>query len=234
VAKGSKAKGKSTTSKAVVRSSAAGRFVAGQKSKGGKTTPASGRQQSASTSRTTRGEPAVQEEAPPQSHQMLALSLLNELSIRDPDGRRLSAADLDQAAALAAEHILSTSTIWVEKLGAFYDTDGVRALLARDGEPISRQAVNKRKGLLALTTGNGRVVYPAFQFEGRRLIEGLDEILSALPPSLVSRWTVASWLTSPEVALEGERPIDVLAHDGAAGRSRVAAVAAQWAAQLEG
>lgn len=157
-----------------------------------------------------------------------------ELQKRDPDGSRLNDVDLQQAAALAAERVLDPSVLWVEQLGAFYDTEGVRALLARDGEPITRQAVHKRKGLLALTTGSGRVVYPAFQFQGRTLIGGLDEVLAALPDALVSRWTVASWLTSPEAALDGERPIDVLAHDGPAGRRLVVSVAKNWSGQLAG
>jgi hypothetical protein len=122
----------------------------------------------------------------------------------------------------------------VKQLGAFYDAEGVRALLARAGAPVTRQAVSKRKSLLAVTTGSGRVVYPAFQFQGRTPISGLGKVLEVLPETLVSRWTVASWLTSPEVALDGERPIDVLANDGPAGRRRVAEVAARWSAQLAG
>jgi hypothetical protein len=165
-------------------------------------------------------------------HHALLVSFVRELEKRDPDGTLLGEADLQQAAALAADRILDSSLLWVKQLGAFYDTEGVRTLLARGREPVSRQAVSKRKSLLALTTGSGRVVYPAFQFQGRTPISGLDKVLEVLPETLVSRWTVASWLTSPEVALDGERPIDVLANDGPAGRQRVAEVAARWSAQL--
>jgi hypothetical protein len=226
--KNTRATGKTvkTSGKTASRTASAGRFV--------KDASASGQIKSSGGASTAKKSEVTREAAIPKSHQVLAHSLLQELSVRDPDGRRLSETDLKQAAALAAERILGPSLLWVKKLGAFYDTEGVRSLLAREGEPITRQAVSKRKGLLALTTGNGRVVYPAFQFDGRRLIDGLDRVLAALPEDLISRWTVASWLTSPEAALDGERPIDVLANDGAAGRDRAVQVAAQWAAQLAG
>lgn len=215
-----------TSGKTVSRAASTGRFV--------KKASASGQLESSRGASTVKKPTATREGAIPKSHQVLAQWLLQELSVRDPDGRRLNETDLNQAAALAAERILGPSLLWVKKLGAFYDTEGVRSLLAREGEPITRQAVSKRKGLLVLTTGSGRVVYPAFQFDGRRLIDGLDKVLAALPEDLISRWTVASWLASPEAALDGERPIDVLANDGAAGRDRVAQVAVQWAAKLAG
>lgn len=165
---------------------------------------------------------------------MLAASFIDELVKRDPGGERLKEVDVRQSAVMAAESILDPAVVWVRQLGAFYDTDGVRALLGRDSQPVSRQAVHKRKGLLALTTGNGRVVYPAFQFQGRKPTGGLDKVLTVLPENLVSRWTVASWLTSPEPDLDGDRPIDVLANDGPAGRARVIQTARSWSAQLAG
>lgn len=121
-----------------------------------------------------------------------------------------------------------------EQLGAFYDTAAVRSLLGREGRPVTRQAMNKRVGLLALTTGSGQVVYPAFQFRGRRLVHGLDQVLSELPERLVSRWTLASWLVTPAPDLGGERPIDVLFDEGQGGVDAVVLVAGNWAAKLAG
>jgi hypothetical protein len=132
----------------------------------------------------------------------------------------------------AAQHVLDTAPTWVEHLGAFYDTDGVQKLLSRHGTPISRQAVHKRRGLLALTTGSGQVVYPAFQFDGQRPVPGLALVLDALPESVVSRWTVASWLVSPEADVDGERPVDVLRDQGPEGQVAVLGAARRWAAQL--
>lgn len=172
-------------------------------------------------------------EVPSLSHVAFIQAFLAELLVRDPDGTRLGkSTDVNQAAALAAEQVLDSSLLWVEHLGAFYDTDAVRSLLARGGKPVSRQAVHKRKGLLTLTTGSGRVVYPAFQFRGRQLVHGLDRVLNELPEPLVSRWTLASWLISPERDLEGERPIDVLFDEDQAGLDVVVGVARQWADQL--
>jgi hypothetical protein len=176
--------------------------------------------------------PALEVE-PPNSHVAFAKAMLAELLVRDPDGTRLgSSTDVDQAAVLAADRVLDPSLLWLEHLGAFYDTDAVRLLLAREGAPVSRQAVHKRKGLLTLTTGNGRVVYPAFQFRGRQLVHGLDRVLNELPEPLVSRWTLASWLVAPERDLGDERPIDVLFDEDQGGVDAVVRVARSWAAQL--
>jgi hypothetical protein len=172
----------------------------------------------------------------PESHRLFAKAILDKLRKRDPDGTLLgaTATDVDQAAELATDRVLDTSLLWVEHLGAFYDTTAVRSLLGHKGEPVSRQAVHKRKGLMALTTGSGQVVYPAFQFRDRQLVHGLGRVLAEMPESLVSRWTLASWLVSPERDLEGERPIDVLFDQGQGGVDAVARVALGWAAQLAG
>jgi hypothetical protein len=132
----------------------------------------------------------------------------------------------------AAQRVLDTAATWIEHLGAFYDSEGVRLLLSRNGTRISRQAVHKRRGLLSLTTGSGQLVYPAFQFDGRRPTPGLSAVLELLPEDLVSRWTVASWLVSPEVELAGERPIDVLRDQGPEGKLAVLNAVRRWAAQL--
>jgi len=168
----------------------------------------------------------------PSSHAAFARSLLEELAQRDPDGSLLDGpTDLAQAAVLAADRILDPALVWVEHLGAFYDTEGVRSLLGRAGSPVSRQAVHKRRGLLALMTTSGQVVFPAFQFRGRALASGLDRVLAALPDTLVSRWTVASWLISPDAELDGDRPIDALFQGGDA-VTRVVRAATRWSAAL--
>ena len=89
--------------------------------------------------------------------------------------------------------------------------------------------MSKRRGLLALTTGSGRVVYPRFQFRDGAPLPGLDRVLAELPESLVSRWTVASWLVSPSSEFAGARPVDLLA-DGAV--VAVVTAARRWASDL--
>jgi hypothetical protein len=156
--------------------------------------------------------------------------LAAELLLRDPDGSRFAGTDDPQLLAReAADRAVDAAQAWIENLGPMYDVEGVRQLLGRSGTPVSRQAVSKRRGLLALATGSGRVVYPAFQFPGGSPVVGLAQVLDALPEHLVSAWTVASWLVSAEPDLDGDRPIDVLAY----GRIEpVVAAARRWAAAL--
>lgn len=169
----------------------------------------------------------------PPSHERVLRSMIVELRRRDPDGAQLSRADdPDELARAVAERIVDFSAGWVEHLGPFYDSASVAELLARNGDPITKQAVSKRKGLLSLTTGSGQVVFPAFQFRDRRLVPGLPKIFGELPEDVVSRWTLASWLVSPDVDLDGARPIDVL-HDGSDGDiAAVVTAARQWRVAL--
>ncbi len=169
----------------------------------------------------------------PPAHRELVGHFVSQLQVRDPDGDLVAnTGGGAQVAELALDRVLDSSLLWVRQLGAFYDVEGVRRLLGGDGAPVSRQAVHQRKGLLALATGSGKVVYPAVQFRGRRLAPGLEPVLQALPTDLVSRWTLASWLTSPELDLDRARPIDIL-HDGTeTDRIRVHQVARRWATQL--
>ncbi len=169
----------------------------------------------------------------PPSHERVLRSMIIELRRRDPDGAQLSRTDdPDELARAVAERIVDFSARWVEHLGPFYDSASVAALLARNGDPITKQAVSKRKGLLSLTTGSGQVVFPAFQFRDRRPVPGMAKVLDELPDHVVSRWTLASWLVSPDVDLDGARPIDVL-HDGSDGDiAAVVTAARQWRVAL--
>lgn len=175
--------------------------------------------------------PTAEPSAP--RHIRLLHSLEAELRRRDPDGAGLDGVDdLDALARQLADTALESTSRWLDHLGPFYDAHGVAQLLGRDGRPVTRQAVSKRKGLLALTTGSGQVVYPAFQFRDRALAPGLAEVLAELPEDVVSRWTVASWLACPERELDDERPIDVL-HEGTPGAvSAVVRAAHSWAGDL--
>lgn len=171
--------------------------------------------------------------ARPTAHTELIKAFGEQLAQYDPTGAIVSRSDdLSAMARDAAQRVLETASTWVEHLGSFYDSEGVAKLLSRTGTPISRQAVHKRRGLLALTTGSGQVVYPAFQFDGRRLVPGLSAVLDQLPETVVSRWTVASWLVSPEAELDGARPIDVLRDQGTEGQAAVLSAAQRWSSQL--
>jgi hypothetical protein len=163
-------------------------------------------------------------------HARFGEQFLAELRLRDPDGSRMARiTDLAAVAGQVAERALDTADTWTEHLGGFYDANGVAALLSRGRAPLSRQAVHKRKGLLALTTGSGRVVYPTFQFVADGVLPGLDAVQEAVPEELASRWTLASWLVSPQPDLDGQTPVEALREGRVA---PVVSAARQWAAAL--
>ena len=93
---------------------------------------------------------------------------------------------------------------WGEALEGFFTQGEVRDLLGR----TTRDAE-----LLALWTGDGRVVYPRMQFRGRRAAPGMAEVLAAAPEAIIDRWSLAGWLAAPNRHLDGDRPMDAL-HDG--------------------
>jgi hypothetical protein len=122
------------------------------------------------------------------------------------DGRPVAdPAELGRQAALEAV----AGSLWSDQLGPVYDSDGVMALLGG----VTKQAVSdrvRRHALLALRTGSGRLVYPAFQFDGRRVLDGLAAVLAVVAPDDTEAWYVASWLTTPDPALGGRSPHDAL------------------------
>ena len=157
-------------------------------------------------------------------HEALVAAFAHELELRDPDGRAAGAIpDPGSVMEQAVARVLMASHAWVDQLGPLYDVRGVMQILG-----VTKQAVSKRR-LLALTTGSGRVVYPAFQFTGSGVVPGLPAVLAMLPAEHVSPWTVAAWLTSPAAELDDDRPIDVLAGGDTA---PVLALAADWAQAL--
>ncbi|MHB2022111.1 MAG: hypothetical protein ACYCO3_02080 [Mycobacteriales bacterium] len=168
--------------------------------------------------------------AVPASHRQFLAELAAELAIRDPDGSALAQVDDPaQLARQAADRAVDTAAIWEGHLGAFYDVNGVRELLGRSGKLITKQAVSKRRDLLALRTGSGRVVYPSLQFRGSAPLPGMRQLLDLLPDQLVSRWTLAAWLVSAQPDLGGDTPADLLA----AGQiAPVLAAARIWAQTL--
>lgn len=83
-----------------------------------------------------------------------------------------------------------------ELTGPFYDTTGLRSWLG-----VTRQALDSRvrhHTLLALTTGDGSRVYPAWQWRtDKSTIPHLAEVLQPLLRGAPDPWTVALWMTAP-------------------------------------
>jgi len=94
---------------------------------------------------------------------------------------------------------------WAEQLGPVYRQSDVARLLRK-----TKQAVSADSGLLRLEMRSGQLGYPVFQFDGRGVLRGVPEVVRTLTPAVASSWTIASWLTSPQPAWQGARPLDRL------------------------
>ena len=115
--------------------------------------------------------------------------------------------------------------VWAQQLGPVYSQGQVAELLGK-----SKQAVSTDKGLLGLEMRDGRVGYPVFQFEGDRILPGMQNVVRALSSVAATSWTVASWLTSPSSDLGGKTPLERLRRGDVSDVSRVAdRLAASWA-----
>lgn len=114
---------------------------------------------------------------------------------------------------------------WAAQLGPAYRQGQVARLLGK-----SRQAVSADQGLLRLEMRDGQIGYPVFQFEGRRLLPGMRDVVRVLAPVVATSWTIASWLASPAPALDGRTPLEALRAGEA---DTVLALAREIAAALE-
>src|SRR5699024_9745376 len=95
------------------------------------------------------------------------------------------------------------------QVGPFYSTERVAHLLG----DISRQAVSERARnhrLLRLTTADGLVLFPAFQFPGTAVRTNLAPLLQILLGSGADPWPAACWMTGPQDELGGQATVAVL------------------------
>lgn len=99
-------------------------------------------------------------------------------------------------------------TVWRRHLGPLLNTRQVADLLGVG----SRQAVNdrvRRQRILALPTHERDLAYPAFQFnEQGEPYAGIALVLEAFAGAVLSPHTVASWLVTPQGALDGSTPVE--------------------------
>lgn len=127
---------------------------------------------------------------------------LQELDLPEDAPDTADPAVLGRRAALLAV----AETLWGQYLGPLFEVEQVKILL----KVTSRQAVSdlaRRGRLLALDTSDGRKLYPAFQFStsGRPYSE-VQKILKIFTGAVQSPYTIASWFTTPQDLLEGEKP----------------------------
>jgi hypothetical protein len=112
---------------------------------------------------------------------------------------------------------------WLEQVGPSLTQRDTARLLQR-----TEQAVSKDTRLLRVHRSDKRPVYPVVQFDGRRQKPGVADVI-ALFDGAIGDLAVASWLTASNPALDGRRPIDLLA-SGDTGP--VLAVAHRFAARM--
>lgn len=114
--------------------------------------------------------------------------------------RTATSSDLltSEPAALAERMVASIPTRheYDQLVGPFYDTTGLRKWLS-----LSRQALAARVeagSLLACTTQDGSLVYPAWQFRpDGTTVPHLPALIKILRKSAATPWTVATWLRAP-------------------------------------
>jgi hypothetical protein len=143
---------------------------------------------------------------------------LADLGVGEGDAAIDDPAALGRRAALLA----ASEVLWERHLGPLYSTNQVRELMGIG----SRQAIServKRRRLLAVPGSDGRPLFPAFQFAGRRLLPGLAAILDVFQGAVESQYTLASWFVTPEPLLEERTPAEWLRKRGTTERALQAA-----------
>lgn len=93
---------------------------------------------------------------------------------------------------------------WAAQVGpALSRSDTARLLGVAEGD------VDAVPGLVGLRQRNGERVYPVSQFDGRRVLAGLDQVLNVLSGSVTPTGALA-WLTGESLALAGRSPLQAL------------------------
>lgn len=122
---------------------------------------------------------------------------------------------------------LRAKTELIEAEGGALAVEQVAELLR-----ISRQAVDKRRRagkLLGVQAGRRGYAYPAWQFASAGVIEGLEGVLGELAEH--DPWMTLAFFLTPNLRLDGRRPLDCLrAGDAAAVRRAARAYGEQGAA----
>ncbi|MDQ3432738.1 MAG: hypothetical protein M3467_11065 [Actinomycetota bacterium] len=124
----------------------------------------------------------------------MAMTLLELAGKASPEAVDLARAVLEQDIADRA---------WGTQVGAVLSQRDAARLLGR-----TEQAVSKDRRLLRLVNRDGRPVYPVVQFDGRRQLPGIADVVRVLSP-VVEPLTVAAWLTAHNDAVQ-RRPVDGL------------------------
>lgn len=142
------------------------------------------------------------------------LAVLSERLAARVDRLQAAGAELpapDQLAALLEANLPDVPAAldpYYADLAPFYTSDGAMRQLG----DISKQALQQRRShgsVLALRTGDGTWLYPAWQFTGAGSVHPvLAPVLRALRQ--VDGWVAGTWLVQPHPDLEGRSPREAL------------------------
>lgn len=95
---------------------------------------------------------------------------------------------------------------WAKIVGPCYTAAGMADVLGWMEDEVAKDGEDLR--LLVVRTSDDLDLYPAFQLHGRRVVDGLQDVLRVLRTGTAGRWTWAQFLN---VALPGEQgEVDVL------------------------
>lgn len=90
---------------------------------------------------------------------------------------------------------------WADIVGPCYTVTSIaRTLGCTEAEVI--EAGNDLR-LLMLTTDDGVELFPSFQLQGGKIVDGLQDVVRVLETGTAGRWTWAQWLYA---ALPDENP----------------------------
>lgn len=89
-------------------------------------------------------------------------------------------------------------------IGPCFTVEGIARALHRS--PRAVLALVEDSCLLALTTADDYVVFPAFQLHNGRLVRGVPPVLTALRTGVDDPWAWALWLNSTPLVVEGIAP----------------------------
>jgi hypothetical protein len=96
---------------------------------------------------------------------------------------------------------------WTSRIGALYDANGVLKLTK-----LSKTALRDRLAaleILAVTTVDGDVLFPAFQFgDDGKLLPAAATVTHLLEPIADDSWDVALWLNTRTSRFDGRRAVD--------------------------
>lgn len=100
---------------------------------------------------------------------------------------------------------------WATIIGPCYTAASIARALGWTAAQVA--AAVRSLSLLELETDDGVRLYPAFQIDDGRIVEGVGDVLRVLATGTRSTWTWAQWLNTPvddETGKEAPRAIDQL------------------------